>query len=151
MTYDQWDAIADAVNPVMAIVTLLVPFFIRSGYRGGRRAFYLALASSMATMYALGWIDARQNIWASWGMDYSTHTGFAVVLVASLWLWARPVGLSAGAVAIAYAGLMLYQGYHSLADIALTGAIVCALTLGIQALRTAMLRGDARSGDAPTP
>lgn len=149
MTYEQWDAIADSVNPIMAIVTLLLPVLTRSTYSGGRLAFYVASAVSMATMYGLGWMDARWQIWASVGMDYSTHSGFAAVLVVSIWLWKRAAGVVATVIGAAYAVLMVYQRYHSIADIATTVAPITALTLGIHALRAAAVRHVAASTSAP--
>jgi hypothetical protein len=149
VTYEQWDAIADAVNPVMAIMTLMLPLLTRSTYAGRRIAFYTATAISMVAMYALGWLDARLHVWAFGGMDYSTHSGFTAVLVASVWLWKRAAGVAAAAIGAAYAVLMLYQGYHSIADIVSTVAVITALTLGIHLLRAAVVRRRAASTSAP--
>jgi hypothetical protein len=149
VTYEQWDAIADAVNPVMAIMTLLLPLLTRSTYAGGRVTFYIATGISMAGMYAVGWLDARLHVWALAGMDYSTHSGFAAVLIASIWLWKRAAGVVAVAIGAAYAVLMLYQRYHSIADIVSTAAVITALTLGIHLLRAALVRRGAASTSAP--
>jgi len=134
VTYEQWDTVADAVNPLMAIVTLGLPLVTHSRYSGGRLAFYLAGVVSMAAMYGLGWLDARWYVWESVGMDYSTHSGFVAVLVVSMWLWKRTAGVAAAAIGVAYAVLMLYQRYHTIEDIVSTVAVIAALTLAIHHL-----------------
>ncbi len=135
MTYEQWDTVADAVNPIMLSVTLLLPLVTQSTYSGGRLTFYIAAMISMAAMYGLGWLDARLYVWESVGMDYSAHSGFVVVLVVSMWLWKRAAGVAAAAIGVAYALLMLYQRYHTIADIVSTVAVITALTLGIHRYR----------------
>ena len=53
MTYQQLDAIADAVNPALAILALVLPFLVRPSQQYGRLAFLLSTGVSMAVMYAI--------------------------------------------------------------------------------------------------
>jgi hypothetical protein len=149
VTYEQWDAVADSVNPIMAIATLVLPFVVRSDCRGGRIAFYAAAVLSMVFMYALGWVDQNLHIWDRVGLDYSTHSGFAAVLIVSIWLWVRSAGVTAAAIGLAYCALMLYQRYHTIADIVSTVVVISSVTLGIHHLRSAIVRRSAPATSAP--
>lgn len=135
MTYEQWDVIADSVNPLLAVATIVLPFLMPSNYRGGRVAFYATTLCSMAAMYALGWLDQTWGLWKTFELDFSTHSGFAAVLVLSMLLWDKAAGVIGGAVFIAYAVLMLYQQYHSVADILSTLLFVATLTFNLHELR----------------
>jgi hypothetical protein len=129
MTYEQWDVIADAFNPILLIVTLFVPLLARSSYRGGRGCFYFATAISLAAMYFLSWVDHRLQLWRAVGWDYSTHTGLAIVLVVSLLFWKRSVGLVTVVAFVGYAVLMLYQKYHTVVDIVSTLLVVASFSV----------------------
>jgi hypothetical protein len=85
----------------------------------------------MGLMYAIGWLDAALAMWPSAGLDYSGHSGFVTVLVLSLFLWSRVVGTIAFGVFALYAVLMLYQRYHTVADILTTVVVVAATTWGV--------------------
>jgi hypothetical protein len=76
-------------------------------------------------------LDLRLSLWPRLGLDYSTHTAVALVLV--LFLSMNAAGQSMpwlGSLA-GYAWLMTYQGYHSLVDIATTALAVAIPAIGI--------------------
>ncbi len=71
---------------------------------GGVR--FLALAFLLLIVYGLMFLDNRLHIWSRFSLDYSTHTAVALALVAFLAI-NRP-----------------NQRYHTVLDIAVTGAVV---------------------------
>lgn len=85
----------------------------------------------MAGVYAIRLLDARFALWPAAGMDFSTHAGVHVAIVASLWMIDRRLGIAGIVIALLYGTLMLYQKYHSLADIASTAIVIAPLALGI--------------------
>ncbi|MDC5819212.1 hypothetical protein OPW19_05155 [Vibrio europaeus] len=77
--------------------------------------------------------DKYTGVYAAVGLDYSTHTALALVFVTTLVLshdWVkRGILLSL----LMYGGLMLYQGYHSWLDIALTTLMTLPVLLRLKA------------------
>jgi hypothetical protein len=121
------DAIADSINPGLALLALLFPWIHREAFAAwrSRGAFWLGTALGLVVVYGIQFADNRLRLWPYFGLDYSTHTAFAVAMVTSIgtvsrrWLWPLT------AILAAYAGLMMYLGYHSLVDI-LTAALAVA-------------------------
>lgn len=129
-SYATLDAIADAYTPLLALaslVLLLRPLRALQWQVLGLRLASLAAGALIA--YGLMFMDDRLAIWPVAGLDYSTHTAVALVLVMFLsrhWPKARwPGWLSL----CAYGLLMLYQQYHTVADIVSTAAAVGILYL----------------------
>ena len=130
MTFEEWDALADAVNPCMAVTVLLLPWLTKSTRQLSRTTFYVAAFANVALVYLIGFIDRLSSMWGRFGLDFSTHTGVAVALVMSSMLW-QSRGWVGFFVVAAYIQLMLAQGYHTGADIVTTAIVVvvgCALT-----------------------
>jgi len=134
VTYQQLDAIADGVNPALAILAFVLPFLVRPSRQYGRFAFLLSTGVSMAAMYAIAWVDRAVGLWSAFRLDYSGHTGFAAVLVFSLFAWNRRLGTVLVIVLAGYIALMLYQEYHTIADILTTALVIVPLTLAIHLL-----------------
>lgn len=131
--YQTLDAIADCFNPVIGIVALLVvarPFFSRNWASGFARL--RTLAQLMAVVYALRFIDRAIDPENVAVVGYSTHTAFAVGVTAFICAhqvcWQRAgwvIGL------LVYLGLVGYQGYHSLSDIAVSALLLIVACWGI--------------------
>src|SRR5262247_1860042 len=124
-SYQTLDAIADAYNP--ALLALSVVFFacglIRAQWRVALARFH-ALAVVALLVYGFMFLDRRLGLWDAAGLDYSTHTALALSLVLFLSFCAprwRPLWIGS---LVCYALLMLYQRYHSLADILATAIAV---------------------------
>jgi hypothetical protein len=132
MTYQQLDAIADGINPILAVLTLILPFSIRPASPYTRGLFFFGTAISMVAMYAIGWLDKLLGIWAALQLDFSSHTGFAAVILVSLSIWNRKLVLPSVVILLSYVALMLYQKYHSVADILTTAVIIIPLTTVLQ-------------------
>ena len=124
MSWETLDAIADSVNPVLGIIALVWPWLF---WRGSwRRAALNVIATliSVGFAYVVASLDTRYGWWPSVGLDFSTHTAVAVALVASLWAIKPSLWFAWVVVLFGYAALMVYQGYHSLADIVTTAAVI---------------------------
>jgi hypothetical protein len=131
MEYASWDRIADAVNPILGLITLALSLAIRRPGNPPRWAQLLLTLAAVASVYAIGWLDSRYALWAAAGMDFSTHAGVHVAIVASLWMIDRRLGIAGTVIALLYGALIVYQKYHSLADVASTAFIIAPLALGI--------------------
>lgn len=132
-SYETLDAIADSYNPALALVSLA---FIAAGvFRVQWRLAVLRLSAFIVIVlvaYGLMFLDRRFNIWPSFGLDYSTHTAVALGLVLFLSFSAPRWAVIWICSFISYMLLMLYQRYHTIADIATTGlAVGVPMTLAL--------------------
>ena len=142
-TYDVLDRVADSVNPTLALLALSLPWL--RAYRSLSPPPWLRLSATLLCVgvaYAGQAFDTLTGIWPAHSLDYSGHTAVCVALLSSLWHLGRPWMLASIAIGSAYAALMMYQGYHTLADI-LTTAI--PVGLGCMAVWRTM-RGSTHSG-----
>lgn len=132
ISYATLDAIADSYIPLLLILFLVgvgrktcqfwphcqAPIFS-----------FLYLVGLLAISYGLMFFDNAVRLWPALGLDYSTHTAVALSLVFSLCSvfpkHAQWLALSV----LVYAGLMLYQEYHSVMDILTTGLVISALAV----------------------
>jgi hypothetical protein len=124
-SYETLDTIADAYTPLLAIISLaftVVALFKAQWRLAGLRL--LTLSTVLAIAYGLMVFDARFSIWSTVGLDYSTHTAVALVLVAFLAVNQSRLTAPGICSLIVYVLLMLYQGYHTVSDIAVTAAVV---------------------------
>ena len=122
--------IADVYTPILALAALAIllraPGRLQWQALGARMA---RLAAGALIAYGLMFLDNWLQLWPALGMDYSTHTAVALVLVmfiaahapnARWWCW---ISLPA------YAVLMLVLRYHTAADIVTTALAVGVLYL----------------------
>jgi len=124
LSYEVCDAIADSVIPVLAVAALLVPWVSRP-FRPRVACLQNLLAlGAVAIAYGEQAIDNAFHLWPRMGMDYSGHTALFAAVASSLWQQGIPWRWVSIIVGVAYAGLMLYQRYHTLADIVTTAAVV---------------------------
>lgn len=124
MSWETLDAIADSVLPILGVIALIWPWLV---WRHSWRRAALSVTATLVSVgfaYVVNSLDARYGWWPSVGMDFSGHTATAVALVASLCAIKPSIWLAWVTVLIAYAALMLYQRYHTLADIVTTAAVI---------------------------
>ncbi|GLT17289.1 hypothetical protein GCM10007938_10660 [Vibrio zhanjiangensis] len=135
MTYQQLDAIADLYIPLLGILTL-VWLLIKASRLGIKSALIEAVTTSLGVMYiyALMFLDAYFAAYASIGLDYSTHTALALVFVTTLALISKEVRRITVISMLCYCLLMLYQGYHTLADMALTSLMTLPVLVWLKSL-----------------
>jgi hypothetical protein len=135
VTYQQLDAIADSYVPLLGILTLL--WFVKKGFSSGVK---LALADAGTMLlgaiyiYILMFVDKYLGAYASIGLDYSTHTALALVFVTTLSFISKNVRVVTVTSMVLYCLLMLYQGYHSVADILLTGLMTLPVLVCFKSL-----------------
>jgi len=124
LSYEQWDMIADAYVPllgVLCIVVLVRRLWIQR-LESCRRGLYLIVL--VGIVYGVMFADKWGSLWGKLSLDYSTHTALAMALVVFLFPRHRLVRISLVSSFFAYLGLMLYQEYHSMADIVSTIAVI---------------------------
>lgn len=131
LDYQALDSLADAVNPTLGVITLALALAVRRPGNPPRWAQVLLTLGAVAGIYLLSFIEASLKLWSSMGMNFSDHTGVHVAIVVSLWMVDRRFGLAGVMVFAAYAGLMLYQRYHTVADIATTAPLAAATAAGV--------------------
>ncbi len=125
LDYETLDFVADLYVPVLTVLSLNIAAsagIMRRWILLGLYAAVLLLGALIA--YGLMYIDISFQIWPSVGLDYSTHTAVALVLVVFLVLSLKRYWLVWLATLVCYILLMLYQGYHGVADIATTSVVV---------------------------
>jgi len=130
LSYQTLDNIADAYIPALAILCLCLLIkhtparewqrFLREG-----GLFVMGLVVAYTIMF----VDNALLLWSQFNMDYTTHTAVALVLVVSLWVMMGPLRLFWLLSLLGYFLLMLYQQYHSVADIVTTVIVVGTLML----------------------
>lgn len=128
LSYENLDAIADLVNPItglLAIGVALVPIASKAWSISAKRI--CAFIIGMLVTYGLMILDKKLNIWSIFGLDYSTHTAFALATLLFLSFTLRKYWLLWCSILICYSVLMLYQGYHTIGDISTTALAVGSL------------------------
>lgn len=140
--------VADSVNPSLGVLVLALPF---AKWRGQWRPASVHIAVTLVTVtltYLLRAVFNLEAVWASWGLDFSTHGAICIVLVVALsslewkriWVW--------GAVFVSYDALMVYQSYHTWADIGTTSAVMFPFTITVRYLGDRLGGGAFRSSGA---
>ncbi len=141
-SYATLDTIADAYIPLLGGLSLgfVAAPLIRGAWRLARGRLAMVF-SGLVCAYGLLLIDNQFGTWASFGMDFSTHSAVALVLIMFLMFCATRLSLLWLISLAAYALLMLYQGYHTLADIVTTSLVVVTAALPAMAtINWTMLR-----------
>ena len=120
-TYELLDHIADSVNPTLALLEISMPWFPK--YRAPGLAPWMRVAGAAACVaiaYAGQAFDSLTDAWPSMSLDYSGHSAVCVALLVSLAQLSRRWLIASIAIGVAYAALMMYQRYHTFADIVTT-------------------------------
>jgi len=130
MTYQQWDTLADAYTPIIGVFCLIWigRVLILQGIKVGAMHLLATLLSTLF-IYILMFADNVLNIWSILGLDYSTHTALALVFICYFIVHEHKVRWIAVVSIVAYAILMMYQNYHTLADILTTAICVTPFLL----------------------
>jgi hypothetical protein len=128
-TYEVIDAVCDSVNPILFLSSIGVIgyFLIKKNYK---HSLFVGLGTlyGLLVTYGILFIDKKVQFWERMGMDYSTHTAFAFALCSVIGIFMEKAVLMAVILA-AYIIAMLYQRYHTVADIASTLLVLSALVL----------------------
>lgn len=120
-SYETLDAIADSYNPLLLVISIGVigiALYTRRWRLASMMALTIVVGAAIA--YGVEYFDRALQIWSRFGLDYSTHTATAVVLVVFLSMNARRLIVLWIGSLLAYFSLMLYQRYHTVGDILTT-------------------------------
>lgn len=133
MNYQQLDVIADSYIPILGTLSLL--WSVIKGCRSGIRSAFIDVVTmflSVIYIYTLMFADKYLAAFSSIGLDYSTHTALALVFVVTLSFIGKTVRFITIISMLLYCLLMLYQGYHTVADIMLTGLLVLPMQVWLK-------------------
>lgn len=123
--YETLDTIADAYTPALALFSLIA--IAISAIQGRWRTAALRLMTIFIfaiIAYGFMFIDSRLELWPRFALDYSTHTAVSLVLVIFLSVINKKLAAFWLISFLAYVLLMLYQQYHTIADIVTTAVAV---------------------------
>jgi hypothetical protein len=138
-SYETLDAIADSYNPLLlvaAVVVLGLALWKKEWRLAGVRV--LGIGIVLGVTYGLRFLESTFGWWGTRGLDYSTHTALSVSFVVFLTITTRKLAAFWIGSLLAYFALMLYQKYHTLADILSTSLVVIVPVLvGCWYLRSA--------------
>lgn len=117
------DFVCDLVNPVLLLSSVfLIGRLSASDKRGVfKLGFYLFW--NLVVTYGMLYIESSFSLFAGFGLDYSTHTAFALAVAIILILLLDEILLIAGILAV-YCIAMVYQEYHTVGDILVTVVVV---------------------------
>ena len=125
LNYETLDAIADAYTPLLALLAFgMVVYGLWMAQWKLSAIRSLSLVSIAFIAYGFMMLDAYLNIDFFLSLDYSTHTAVSLGLIIFLCFNARRLTIVWIGSFILYLMLMLYQQYHTIADILVTGVVV---------------------------
>jgi hypothetical protein len=120
--------VCDIFTPILVLASFTLPWLVKNPIK---KQFIICatvveLCVGLISTYGLMAIDNFYNLWPAAGLDYSTHTAFALTFCLPLvkhyhWAW--------GVVLLLYAWAMESLGYHSWADIFSSFFAWCLFTL----------------------
>ena len=121
------DAIADAFNPVAGIISLALVATPLVRLRWGLALLRAsAFGVVLAVVYAFMLADRIMDPNGTSFIGYSTHSAFAIGACAFNSTAVPRLAAPWVVALIAYLGLVVYQGYHPVGDVAFTAALVLA-------------------------
>jgi hypothetical protein len=83
----------------------------------------LAALAGLGVVYGVQALDARFGLWATAGLDYSTHTSYGASLAMTISGWRRRWTLPLGIALAGYALLILVLRFHGPADVLAAAAL----------------------------
>jgi len=133
LSYNQWDNIADAYIPLLALITLLflLKDLVKLNFQRPLKQL-LWIFISGCFIYGVMALDNTMRIWPALGLDYSTHTALALVFVVFFVLQKSIPAIVSVISFILYGWLMVYLNHHSIADILTTALVVTPVIFVLQ-------------------
>ena len=132
-TWPWLDPIADAVNPAIGLLILVLAVRAAADRRW-REALGLpiTLVILLGVTYSLAYVERVFGLFALFGLDFSTHGAVHLAAWTAILVWQPRRWAWALATAIGYHALMLAQDYHTALDLLGTAALT-ALPLSVLA------------------
>lgn len=137
LSFELLDKLADSYTPLLGVTWLALvgrPLISKHWRQALWRLFFGLFALVIA--YSLMWADHAFLWWRAIGLDYSTHSAVALALAVVIGTSSRRFAIPVAVTLFIYFALMIYQRYHTVADIAST---VAALAGPLAALAYALL------------
>ena len=128
LTYQKLDVIADSYIPALFIMSVLV--LALDMFRYGIKSKFRDLISiivAIVIVYLVMALDNYLEIWPILNLDYSTHSALSLVFVMYLSSKNKTLLFLSVASFLFYILLMLYQKYHTIADIVSTCVVLMPL------------------------
>jgi hypothetical protein len=125
LTYQQLDVIADSYIPILFIVSVF--FLATEIFKFGFKRKFVELGSVIASIlivYSVMLLDGYFKIWPLLDLDYSTHTALSLVFVVYLSSKSKTILVMSVLSFLLYVLLMIYQKYHTVADIISTSIVL---------------------------
>lgn len=132
LDYKTLDFIADIYTPLLllALIILMARSIFAAEWPRSRCEFFL-LCYGFIVIYGLMLVDQLFSIWPSIGLDYSTHTAAALLVVILLCLLQPSLQKISWGSFLIYALLMRYQHYHTVTDMVSTAIVSGALFIPV--------------------
>ncbi|HWS41285.1 MAG TPA: hypothetical protein VN247_08390 [Arenimonas sp.] len=118
--YNTLDAIADSINPGLAFFALVQLLYMTIKREWYVARVYLSRLLALTTVI-YGWMIIDRLVF---DFPYSTHSAFAICFCILHTFYMPRFKLVWIGTLIAYLALIVFQGYHSLLDIAVTLLLV---------------------------
>jgi len=124
-TYQQLDLIADSYIPTLIVVSMIV--LAMDIFKLGFKRKFVELSSviiSILIVYFIMMFDNSFKVWPVFDLDYSTHTALSLVFVVYLSSKNKALLVLSVLSFSLYVLLMIYQNYHTIADIVSTSVVL---------------------------
>ena len=132
------DIICDLINPALTIVVIgYVLVLTMQGRRAESNAVLLQMLVGLGVIYGLLFLEGSLHHHGFAGIDYSTHSAYALVFTLILMQF-KSARYYVGTVFAAYMVAIVLQGYHSLPEVVVTLALVGSLFGGLICLSNAI-------------
>ena len=130
--YKNLDFIADLYTPLLllTLIIFMARSIITADWQRSRIEFSL-LFYGFIIVYGLMFADQLFSIWPRIGLDYSTHTAAALILVILLGFVQQSLQKLSWCSLLVYVTLMRYQNYHTVSDMVTTAIIVGAIFIPV--------------------
>jgi hypothetical protein len=132
ITYQQLDVIADSYIPILFVISVFVlalDIFKSENKNNRKFSELISIIVSIAIVYLVMALDNNFGIWLLFELDYSTHTALSLVFVAYLSSKSKTLLVFSVVSFLFYVLLMLYQKYHTIADIISTSVALMPVFL----------------------
>ena len=122
--YSFIDGVLDTYNPLLFVISLIIgarKIIKRQTHKVVRLVAMMAV--SFGYVYGMYFLDKHMQIWTSFGLDYSTHTAFAIAVsmtICSVKQWVEVLMI----LFCFYVVGMLFMDFHTVEDIVATSVVI---------------------------
>ncbi|HCK92574.1 MAG TPA: hypothetical protein DHW71_06285 [Gammaproteobacteria bacterium] len=122
--YSFIDGLLDSYNPILFVISIVICIrkaLLRQTHKVIRICSMFAV--SFGYVYGMFLLDKHVQLWASFGLDYSTHTAFAIAVsmtICSVKQWVEVLMI----LFCFYVVGMLFMDFHTVEDIVATSVVI---------------------------